>query len=40
LPVGGDLRLKVAIGEHGNQGLTLPPVVVDDENPAGNRGRS
>ena len=40
LPIGGDLRLKVAIGKHGGQGGTLALVIVDDENPARNRRQS
>jgi hypothetical protein len=40
LPIAGHLRLKVAIGKHSHQRLTLPLVVIDDEDPAGNRQRS
>ena len=36
MPVGRDLNLKVATGEHGSQGATLPFVIVDDEDPARN----
>ena len=40
LPVARDLRLKVALGKHGSQGVTLPLVIIDDEDPARNRGQS
>ena len=36
LPVGRHLRVEVAIGKHGNQCVTLPGVVVDNEDPARN----
>jgi hypothetical protein len=37
LPVGGDLNIKVTIGDHASQGGTLTLVVIDDEDPARNR---
>ena len=40
LPVGRDLRFKVAVGKHGSQGGTLPLVIVNDEDPARNRRQS
>jgi hypothetical protein len=40
LPVGRNLRVKVAIGKHGSHGGALTLVVVNDQDPARNRRQS